>query len=177
MEWGWDYPLAMCTSTSLLPDHRHRKDVEDSHDRSGQSSDCIYKPTQERGLFKTEDGGKTWKKVLFANEHSGVVDLKMDPNNPRILYASTWRIQRTPYSLSSGGEGSALWKSSDSGASWTEISKNKGFPTDTLGIIGVTVSPKNYSVECFDEIVYFVSVINDKCNTFTVVSSSYKVAG
>lgn len=103
----------------------------------------IYKPTKERGLYKTEDGGKTWKKVLFSNEHSGVVDLKMDPNNPRILYASTWRIQRTPYSLSSGGEGSALWKSSDSGASWTEISKNKGFPSDTLGIIGVTVSPKN----------------------------------
>lgn len=103
----------------------------------------IYKPTKERGLFKTVDGGKTWKKVLFANEHAGVVDLKMDPNNPRILYASTWRVQRTPYSLSSGGEGSALWKSSDSGSSWTEISKNKGFPSDTLGIIGVTVSPKN----------------------------------
>ncbi len=103
----------------------------------------IYKPTSERGLYKTEDGGKTWKKVLFANNYAGVVDLKMDPNNPRILYASTWRVQRTPYSLSSGGEGSALWKSSDSGASWKEISKNKGFPTDTLGIIGVTVSPKN----------------------------------
>ena len=59
------------------------------------------------------------------------------------MYASTWRIQRTPYSLSSGGEGSALWKSVDSGDTWKEISKNKGFPTDTLGIIGVTVSPKN----------------------------------
>ena len=67
----------------------------------------------------------------------------MDPNNPRILYASTWNIQRTPYSLSSGGDGSALWKSTDSGESWKEISKNKGFPSDTLGIIGVTVSPVN----------------------------------
>jgi len=103
----------------------------------------IYKPTSERGVYKTVDGGKSWKKILFANDHSGAVDFKLDPNNPRIMYASTWRIQRTPYSLSSGGEGSALWKSSDSGETWEEISKNKGFPTDTLGIIGVTVSPKN----------------------------------
>ncbi|SHG77022.1 VPS10 domain-containing protein [Winogradskyella jejuensis] len=103
----------------------------------------IYKPTEERGVYKSVDGGKTWKKTLFSNEHSGVVDLIMDPTNPRILYASTWRIQRTPYSLSSGGEGSALWKSTDSGETWTEISKMKGFPEGTLGIIGVTVSPLN----------------------------------
>ena len=103
----------------------------------------IYKPTPERGVYKTVDGGKSWKKILFSNDHSGAVDFILDPNNPRIMYASTWRIQRTPYSLSSGGEGSALWKSADSGDTWKEISKNKGFPTDTLGIIGVTVSPKN----------------------------------
>jgi len=103
----------------------------------------IYKPTEERGVYKSTDGGKTWKKTLFSNAHAGVVDLIMDPTNPRILYASTWRVQRTPYSLSSGGEGSALWKSTDSGENWMEISKNEGFPTDTLGIIGVTVSPVN----------------------------------
>lgn len=103
----------------------------------------IYKPTPDRGVFKTTDGGRSWKKILFSNEHSGAVDFKLDPNNPRIMYASTWRVRRTPYSLSSGGEGSALWKSTDSGETWKEISKNKGFPTDTLGIIGVTVSPKN----------------------------------
>jgi photosystem II stability/assembly factor-like uncharacterized protein len=103
----------------------------------------LYKPTQERGVYKSTDGGKTWRKTLFANEHAGVVDLQMDPTNPRILYASTWRINRTPYSLNSGGEGSALWKSTDSGETWTEISKNKGFAKDTLGIIGVTVSPVN----------------------------------
>ncbi len=101
----------------------------------------IYKPTEDRGLYKSTDGGKSWKKILFSNRHSGVVDLIIDPTNPRIIYASTWRVQRTPYSLSSGGDGSALWKSTDEGATWTEISKNKGFPTDTLGIIGVTVSP------------------------------------
>ncbi|MDY2586407.1 VPS10 domain-containing protein [Winogradskyella aquimaris] len=103
----------------------------------------IYKPTEDRGVYKSTDGGKTWKKTLFSNEHAGVVDLIMDPTNPRILYASTWRVQRTPYSLSSGGEGSALWKSTDSGETWTEISTNKGFPEGVLGIIGVTVSPLN----------------------------------
>ncbi|WP_394747827.1 WD40/YVTN/BNR-like repeat-containing protein [Spongiimicrobium salis] len=103
----------------------------------------IYKPTQDRGIYKSMDGGKSWTKKLFVNDQAGAVDLILDPNNPRILYASTWRAKRTPYSLSSGGDGSALWKSTDSGESWTEISKNEGFPKDTLGIIGVTVSPKN----------------------------------
>lgn len=103
----------------------------------------IYKPTEERGVYKSTDGGTTWRKTLFVNSSAGAVDLTLDPNNPRVLYASTWRAKRTPYSLSSGGDGSALWKSTDSGESWTEISKNEGFPKDTLGIIGVTVSPKN----------------------------------
>lgn len=103
----------------------------------------IYKPTQDRGIYKSTDGGKSWRKTLFVNDQAGAVDLVLDPNNPRIMYASTWRAKRTPYSLSSGGKGSALWKSTDSGESWTEISKNEGFPKDTLGIIGVTVSPKN----------------------------------
>ena len=103
----------------------------------------IYKPTQDRGIYKSVDGGKTWSKKLYVNDQSGFVDLTLDPNNPRILYASSWRAKRTPYSLSSGGDGSALWKSTDSGENWTEISKNEGFPKDTLGIIGVTVSPKN----------------------------------
>ena len=103
----------------------------------------IYKPNEERGIYKSTDGGKTWKKKLFVNSQAGAVDLTFDPNNPRILYASTWRAKRTPYSLSSGGDGSALWKSTDNGETWTEISKNEGFPKDTLGIIGVTVSPKN----------------------------------
>lgn len=103
----------------------------------------IYKPTEARGIYKSTDGGKSWRKTLFVNDQAGAVDLTLDPTNPRILYASTWRVQRTPYSLSSGGEGSALWKSTDSGETWKEISTNKGFPEGTLGIIGVTVSPVN----------------------------------
>ena len=65
---------------------------------------------------------QTWKKVLFANKDAGVIDLIIDPNNSRVLYATTWNIRRTPYSLSSGGDGSALWKSTDSGETWTNIS-------------------------------------------------------
>jgi photosystem II stability/assembly factor-like uncharacterized protein len=103
----------------------------------------IYKPSPDRGVYKSVDGGKTWVRKLFANENAGATDLTLDPNNPRIIYASTWNVRRTPYSLSSGGDGSALWKSTDSGETWKEISKNEGFPKDTLGIIGVTVSPLN----------------------------------
>jgi len=103
----------------------------------------IYKATSERGIYKSTDGGKSWQKKLFVNENAGGVDLIMDPTNPRILYASTWNIRRTPYSLSSGGEGSALWKSTDEGETWKEISKNEGFAEGILGNIGVTVSPVN----------------------------------
>ena len=103
----------------------------------------LYKSTQERGVYKSTDGGKTWRKVLYANSDAGAVDLIIDPNNPRILYASTWNVRRTPYSLSSGGEGSALWKSTDEGEHWENISENKGLPEGVLGIIGVTVSPVN----------------------------------
>lgn len=101
----------------------------------------IYAPHEQRGVYRSTDGGKSWERMLFANEEAGAVDLTFDPTNPRILYASTWRIKRTPYSLESGGEGSALWKSTDGGNTWTELSQNEGMPQGTLGIIGVTVSP------------------------------------
>jgi photosystem II stability/assembly factor-like uncharacterized protein len=103
----------------------------------------LYAPNQERGVFRSRDGGLSWEKTLFANDMAGAVDLTFDPNNPRILYASTWRVQRTPYSLESGGEGSALWKSTDAGSTWTNISQAPGLPEGPLGIIGVTVSPLN----------------------------------
>ena len=103
----------------------------------------LYKPTTTRGIYRSKDGGDHWEKVLFANENAGAVELVMDPNNPRILYASTWRIRRTPYSLESGGTGSALWKSTDGGDHWTNISNHQGLPKGTWGISGVTVSPIN----------------------------------
>jgi photosystem II stability/assembly factor-like uncharacterized protein len=101
----------------------------------------LFGPNQERGVYKSTDGGDTWKRTLFVNEEVGACDLIIDPNNPRILYASTWRILRTPYSLESGGDGCGLWKSTDGGETWNEISRNRGLPKGSLGIIGVTVSP------------------------------------
>ena len=106
----------------------------------------LYKSSDERGVFKSIDGGKTWSKKLFANKDAGVVDLIIDPNNSRVLYATTWNIRRTPYSLSSGGDGSALWKSTDEGETWMNISTNKGLPTGLWGISGVTVSPVNSEI-------------------------------
>lgn len=101
----------------------------------------VFGPNKERGIYRSNDGGNTWEQVLFVSEDAGAVDLVLDPFNPRVLYASTWKVRRTPYSLESGGEGSGLWKSTDGGDTWEEISSNKGLPKGTLGIIGVTVSP------------------------------------
>jgi len=103
----------------------------------------LFKSSEERGVYRSEDGGKSWKRILFANADAGAVELCMDPNNPRVLYASTWKIRRTPYSLESGGEGSALWKTTDGGETWTNISKNEGMPKGIWGISGVSVSPVN----------------------------------
>ena len=103
----------------------------------------LFKSSEERGVYRSEDGGKNWKRILFANADAGAVELVMDPNNARILYASTWRIRRTPFSLESGGEGSAMWKSTDGGDSWINISKNDGLPKGLWGISGVSVSPVN----------------------------------
>ncbi|NOT37441.1 MAG: glycosyl hydrolase [Saprospiraceae bacterium] len=100
----------------------------------------LYKSSDDRGLYKSIDGGNTWKKILFVSADAGAVDFAMDPLNPRIIYTSFWKVRRTPYSLSSGGHGSSLWKSIDSGENWTDISRNEGMPDDTLGIIGIAAS-------------------------------------
>jgi len=103
----------------------------------------LYQPSDMRGVYRSKDGGKTWERVLFANRDAGAVDLTFDPSNPRILFATTWNMRRTPYSFSSGGPGSGLWKSTDGGDTWQDISRNEGLPKGTLGIGGVTVSPAN----------------------------------
>ena len=103
----------------------------------------LFKSSEERGVYRSKDGGKNWERVLFANADAGAVDLVMDPNNPRIMFASTWRIRRTPYSLESGGDGSALWKSTDGGDTWQNISSNEGLPEGDWGISGITISPVN----------------------------------
>jgi len=103
----------------------------------------LFGPSEERGVYRSSDGGQNWDRVLYVNDQAGAVDLAMDPTNPRILYATTWRIIRTPYSLESGGEGSGIWKSTDGGESWESLSENEGLPDAPLGIAGITVSPSN----------------------------------
>ena len=92
-----------------------------------------FGPNAERGVFRTTDGGKSWKKVLFIDDFTGAQDLSMDPSNPRIVYASMYKFQRTPWSMNAGGGRSGLWKTSDGGDSWKELSFNEGMPKLPLG--------------------------------------------
>ena len=99
-----------------------------------------YGPHPDRGVFKTTDGGKTWAKVLFRNEKTGAVDLVIDPSNPEVLFATFWEVYRTPWSLESGGPGGGMFKSTDGGRTWKELTKNPGLPTTIWGKSGVSVS-------------------------------------
>ncbi len=103
----------------------------------------LWQSSDARGVYKSTDGGETWRRVLFANQDAGAVDLVLQPGNARILYASTWNVRRTPHSLSSGGPGSDLWKSTDAGETWEKLTDLPGLPSAPRGIIGVTVSPAN----------------------------------
>ena len=137
----------------------------------------LFGPNEERGVFKTTDGGKTWKKVLYVNNQTGCSDLVMEPGNPAVLYAGTWRILRTPYSLESGGDGSGIWKSTDGGETWKNITTAKGFPKGTWGIVGVAVcasnSDKVYAlIENKDGGMY---VSNDAGESWTLQSSDNNI--
>ena len=96
-------------------------------------------PNPTRGVYRTEDGGKTFKRVLYVNDSTGVCDLSMDPNNPRILYAAMWQAVRRPWEFVSGGPGSGLWRSMDGGDTWKKI--NEGLPEGLLGRMGIAASP------------------------------------
>jgi photosystem II stability/assembly factor-like uncharacterized protein len=103
----------------------------------------LFGAHEERGVFKTTDGGKTWKKTLYVNDQTGCSDLVMEPGNPSVFYAGMWHVKRTPYSMESGGDGSGLYKSVDGGETWTNLSNNKGLPKGIWGIVGVSVVPAN----------------------------------
>jgi photosystem II stability/assembly factor-like uncharacterized protein len=100
-------------------------------------------PSAERGVFKSTDGGKTWKKTLFRDDKTGAVDIAIDPTNPQVMYAALWEAYRVEWQMSSGGPGSGLFKSVDGGETWTEITRTTGMPGGVIGRIGVTVSPVN----------------------------------
>jgi photosystem II stability/assembly factor-like uncharacterized protein len=103
----------------------------------------LWGPNEMRGVYRTTDGGATWKQLFTRGPDAGAVDLAMDPSNPRVLYASFWQVRRNPYHFDSGGPGSGLFKSTDGGDTWTDISHAPGLPKTVLGRIGVTVSPAN----------------------------------
>ena len=102
---------------------------------------ALWGDNQERGVFKSSDGGETWDKVLYVNAKTGCADLLMDPNNPAVLYASMWEFRRTGWSFDSGGENSALYKSTDAGKTWNKI--HNGFPQGKLGRMGLALAPSN----------------------------------
>ena len=103
----------------------------------------VWGPSPARGIFKTTDGGKTWAKVLFRNDSTGAIDLSMDPSNPDVLYAGLWQAYRKPWLLVSGGPGSGLFKSTDAGRTWKEITRHPGLPAGVIGNVGISVSPAN----------------------------------
>jgi photosystem II stability/assembly factor-like uncharacterized protein len=104
----------------------------------------LWSDSDERGLYKTTDGGKTWNKILFVNKTTGCSDLTLDPKDPNIVYAAFWEVRRTPWSFSSGGENSALYKSSDGGKTFAKI--HNGFPKGKLGRMAIAVAPSNTNI-------------------------------
>src|ERR1019366_605593 len=100
-----------------------------------------FGPNAERGLFRSTDGGKSWKNVLFRGDSAAIADVVMDPSDLRTLYAATFQVVRKPWDIVAGGAGSALFKSTDGGDTWTELTHNPGLPRGVLGNIGLAVSP------------------------------------
>ncbi len=101
----------------------------------------MFGPHAERGVYRSRDGGKSWQQILHRSDVAGAIDLSMDRTNPRILFASTWEARRNFWNISSGGPGSGLFRSTDGGDTWQEISRNPGLPDGLLGKIGVSISP------------------------------------
>ena len=100
-----------------------------------------FGPNDERGVFRSTDGGETWERVLFVSDGAGAVDLSMDPNNPRTMYASIWQVHRSFWDIVSGGPECGLYKTTDGGDTWVDLSDRPGLPKETLGRIGVALSP------------------------------------
>jgi photosystem II stability/assembly factor-like uncharacterized protein len=138
----------------------------------------LFGDNEERGVFKTTDGGKTWKRILYVDAKTGCSDLVMEPGNPTVFYAGMWQVKRTPYSMESGGAGSGLYKSTDGGETWKNISASKGLPTKGVwGVVNVAVAPSNtekiYALIENEKGGLFVS--KDAGETWNLISSDNEI--
>ena len=106
----------------------------------------LWAPNSERGVYKSTDGGNTWKKILYVNEQTGAIDLVMDPRDPQILYAAMWQAHRTHWGFSSGGPGSGIYVTRDGGGSWSNITHSQGLPTGIFGRVGLAIAPSDPNV-------------------------------
>jgi len=134
----------------------------------------VFGPNPERGVFRSTDGGSTWQKVLYVDEHHGISDLAMDPSNPKLLLAGVWRFERRPWSFTSGGTGGGVYRSTDGGATWQKVTK--GLPEE-VGRIGIAVARSN------PDVVYVIAESNagtlfrssDGGESFTRVSDKTEI--
>ena len=138
----------------------------------------LWSSNTERGVFKTNDGGKTWNKILFRNESTGCAEMAMDPQDSNVLYAAMWDVRREPWNFRSGGPGGGLFKSTDGGAAWHEL--RKGLPEGDLGRIGVAVAPSNHLrvyavVEARNHTALFRS--DDAGDSWLEVNNSFNISG
>jgi len=127
---------------------------------------AVHGPTKERGIYRTIDGGATWSKILYIDENTGAADLSMDPNNPRVLYAGMWEHRRFPWTVQSGGPGSGIYKSTDGGDNWEELTE--GLPKE-MGKVAVDVSPANSNRVFANRVTiarswYYIEIFADPVN-------------
>jgi photosystem II stability/assembly factor-like uncharacterized protein len=170
---SWQYAgLREARSTSALVVDPGNPDVV-----YAASMGHVFKANAERGVFKTTDGGKTWSKILFIDDNTGAISLVMDPHHPAVLYAAMWQALRTPWLLSSGGPGSGIYKTTDGGAHWTNLTHSHGLPQGMLGRVGLAVAASD------PRIVYAIIQAkgggvfrsNDAGATWTRVNSEWKL--
>ena len=138
-----------------------------------------FGPNEQRGVFRSKDGGKNWENVLFKSEHAGAGDISIDPGNPNFLFASIWQVRRNFWNLTSGGPDSGLWRSRDGGDTWEDVSNNPGLPALPFGKIGVAISPAKAgriyaTIEAHDPGVYRS---DDYGDTWELVSDNRDLQG